>query len=206
MKKLAILATVAALGLSAGANAQSTITRADLTGPTGTIWTTGQTGNYTLFIRNSNTGPFFNPNDETVNIALPGGGTNQFLLNGEGFRPGETQNSDPLYTLLLTLANGSTLTGSYNPDTNTFLGGTSVTTGGFIYSLTEFSYERSLAQVVSPNVATPGGDSSDYAGNFNVSAIAAVPEPAAWAMMIVGIGAVGGSMRVRRRNAKISFA
>ena len=33
----------------------------------------------------------------------------------------------------------------------------------------------------------------------------AVPEPATWAMMMLGFGAVGGAMR-RRRNVKVSFA
>jgi hypothetical protein len=43
-----------------------------------------------------------------------------------------------------------------------------------------------------------GGPSVD--SNFEVTAAAtAVPEPASWAMMIVGIGAVGGTMRRRRR-------
>ena len=32
-----------------------------------------------------------------------------------------------------------------------------------------------------------------------------VPEPATWAMMIGGFGAIGGSFRYRRRTAKISF-
>ena len=34
-----------------------------------------------------------------------------------------------------------------------------------------------------------------------VSPISAVPEPAAWGLMIVGIGMVGGTLRVRRRKA-----
>lgn len=34
--------------------------------------------------------------------------------------------------------------------------------------------------------------------NFSVNAVAAVPEPGTWAMMLVGFGAVGASMRRRR--------
>jgi PEP-CTERM motif len=34
----------------------------------------------------------------------------------------------------------------------------------------------------------------------------AVPEPATWAMMIGGFGAIGGTMRYRRRRTAISFA
>lgn len=44
---------------------------------------------------------------------------------------------------------------------------------------------------------TPGAHSPAL---DNVS-MAAVPEPAAWAMMIMGIGFVGGSLRQRRRSA-----
>ena len=41
--------------------------------------------------------------------------------------------------------------------------------------------------------------------NFNVTA-AAVPEPATWAMMLVGFGMTGAAMRYRRRSAKIVYA
>jgi hypothetical protein len=33
-----------------------------------------------------------------------------------------------------------------------------------------------------------------------------VPEPTTWAMMIGGIGMVGGAMRRRRVSTKVSFA
>lgn len=35
---------------------------------------------------------------------------------------------------------------------------------------------------------------------------AAVPEPGTWALMILGFGLIGSQLRVRRRQAKISFA
>ncbi|MCW2389601.1 hypothetical protein M2333_002647 [Sphingobium sp. B11D3B] len=38
------------------------------------------------------------------------------------------------------------------------------------------------------------------------SAVAAVPEPASWAMMLVGFGAIGFSMRDRRRKSSVRFA
>ena len=34
----------------------------------------------------------------------------------------------------------------------------------------------------------------------------AVPEPATWAMMIGGFGAIGGTMRYRRRKTTVAFA
>jgi hypothetical protein len=36
--------------------------------------------------------------------------------------------------------------------------------------------------------------------------VAAVPEPATWAMLLVGFGMVAGAARYRRRNVKITFA
>ncbi|MFM9828693.1 MAG: PEPxxWA-CTERM sorting domain-containing protein [Sphingomonas sp.] len=40
----------------------------------------------------------------------------------------------------------------------------------------------------------------------NVSVTGAIPEPATWAMMIVGFGAVGGAMRTRRSKVSVRFA
>ena len=37
-------------------------------------------------------------------------------------------------------------------------------------------------------------------------AIAGVPEPATWAMMIMGFGLIGGAYRTRRTQGKVSFA
>lgn len=44
--------------------------------------------------------------------------------------------------------------------------------------------------------------------SFNVlfaPAVSAVPEPASWAMMLIGFGAVGLSMRYRRRKVSVSY-
>lgn len=42
---------------------------------------------------------------------------------------------------------------------------------------------------------------------FGSEAVAAVPEPATWAFMIFGFGAVGGAMRRQRKaNVKVSYA
>jgi hypothetical protein len=35
--------------------------------------------------------------------------------------------------------------------------------------------------------------------------VAAVPEPASWAMMIVGIGAAGGALRRRKTHAVVTL-
>ena len=40
----------------------------------------------------------------------------------------------------------------------------------------------------------------------NLAAVSAVPEPATWAMMLIGFGAVGHSMRKRRTRTTVAFA
>ncbi|RYY05579.1 MAG: PEP-CTERM sorting domain-containing protein [Alphaproteobacteria bacterium] len=48
------------------------------------------------------------------------------------------------------------------------------------------------------------GAASTFSGNFNV---AAVPEPATWAMMIAGVGMAGGALRRRRvTKAEVRWA
>jgi hypothetical protein len=42
--------------------------------------------------------------------------------------------------------------------------------------------------------------------NSGAGVIAAVPEPATWAMMFVGFGLMGATMRYRRKNTAVSFA
>src|SRR3546814_7461590 len=46
------------------------------------------------------------------------------------------------------------------------------------------------------------GGSGSYSGTLAF----AVPEPASWAMMIAGFGLLGGAIRVRKRQVKVSFA
>lgn len=190
------LAALALVSVATGASAL-TLTRADVTGPSGTIWTTGQTGNYTVFLATPNVGDYLNPNDEPINFGIANSGITRVLLSGEGFTPGTTGDSDPLYNLTLRFDDGQTLTGSYTPLTNTFDGGSSIVSGGRTFSLIEFSYRRTLGDTVQANVATFGGDGNDYAGNFRISAAGAVPEPATWGLMIVGFGMVGAAARRR---------
>ncbi len=59
-------------------------------------------------------------------------------------------------------------------------------------------------------IQTVGGFSTaddNYTLQFRTNAIAAVPEPATWAFMIFGFGAIGGAMRRQRKaNVKVSYA
>lgn len=204
MKKLLLLSTVAALAIGSSAQAANLISAA-VTGPTGTIWDTTSNSFYTLFLQQPGLGNFLNPNDEAINANVTTG-INRFLLAGDGFPVGTINDSDPLYNITLRFADGAALTGRYTPLTNTFAGGTSTTVGRTTYTLLEFSFRRNLGDSVSEFVARPGGDGNDYSGNFRfTTALAAVPEPASWAMLITGFGLVGGAMR-RRNTRTVVFA
>lgn len=47
--------------------------------------------------------------------------------------------------------------------------------------------------------------SNKYIGIRSISIAAAIPEPATWAMMLLGFGMIAGAARYRRRSAKVSF-
>ena len=94
--------------------------------------------------------------------------------------------------------------------------GATLTGNGGTFSFTKLVGEPlALTELwgVTPLNVTPGtytltvtgrsfGTPATYAGNFNIGA---VPEPATWAMMMVGVGAVGGALR-RRKRVSVSFA
>lgn len=71
--------------------------------------------------------------------------------------------------------------------------------------MSEYLHDGTGATYV--GVFNSNGNGWDKSSDINVQVfadVAAVPEPATWAMMIVGFGAVGGAMR--RRKVAVSFA
>ncbi|MFD1786959.1 FxDxF family PEP-CTERM protein [Sphingomonas floccifaciens] len=52
---------------------------------------------------------------------------------------------------------------------------------------------------------TSGGNAA-FAGTLSFAGTSAVPEPATWAMMLIGFGGVGASMRRRKQAARVNFA
>lgn len=208
--KTIVLALALTSALAPAANAATDLTSAMVTGPSGTVWNTTIDSFYALFLQRP-IGNLLNPSDN-FSGAPTTIGSNNFLIAGEGFRPGETENSDPLYTLTLMFADGATISGNYVG--STFTGGTSATGSGTTYTLTGFGWDRSRADNVSAFQAISGGDPADYTGQFSYTALAAiggVPEPLTWVMLLTGFGAIGGAMRTRTRNAvtartKLTFA
>lgn len=52
-------------------------------------------------------------------------------------------------------------------------------------------------------IAGSSTGAGSFAGNFSVTAI---PEPATWAMMLVGVAAIGTAMRRRTQSVRVSFS
>ena len=55
------------------------------------------------------------------------------------------------------------------------------------------------------NVTGTSGENASYAGTLAFAATA-VPEPATWAMMMGGFGLVGGAMRRRKAQVRVTYA
>ena len=109
----------------------------------------------------------------------------------------------------------------YPPGSADFSGG--AVNGSFSALAYAFSDPNSPVQIsfAFANAGPPGplsGSGSAYSDYSNTTitvaylltsgsvTAAAVPEPAAWSLMIVGIGAIGGALRRRRRQARHSAA
>jgi hypothetical protein len=88
--------------------------------------------------------------------------------------------------------------------TGTVLGSTSGSFGGLNYQAGSFSLTGLAgAQSFAFAADTRGNVWFD---NFSATATAPVPEPATWAMMVLGFGVAGGAMRRRRSTVRVSYA
>lgn len=216
MRTYLTIAAVAVAAMAVPANAVPVITSAAVTGPSGTVWNTTVDGYYTLFIQHPY-GNTLNPNDNFSSAPIGATGASDYQIAGDGWPLGvRTGNSDPFYDLTLILTENSvskTLSGVFDEATQTFTAVNGVVNfSGVNYTLTDFNWVRGLSNIVgSYSVGSavyngqPIGSKSDYQGAFTIDAANAVPEPATWALMILGFGAVGGVMR-RRRDVTASAA
>lgn len=203
--KFKLLAAVAvSMACASTANAASLIS-ASVTGPSGTVWNTDNTDTFFALFLQRPVGNLINPNDNFTSTPTTEG-SNNFAIFGKGFRSGTSDNSDMMYRLTLGFADGAVIGGDYvfgvvSPG-GQFRNGTSATAGSTTYTLTGFGWDRSRADNVSAFRAVSGGDPFDYTGQFAYTAFsAAVPEPATWAVFVLGFGALGGAMRSRSRQA-----
>jgi len=70
----------------------------------------------------------------------------------------------------------------------------------FSASTGDFVAGTNVLTVKVVNFAQNGGNPTGFRLEFGQSDVAAVPEPATWALMIMGFGAVGAAMRSNRRR------
>ena len=91
---------------------------------------------------------------------------------------------------------------------NLLLSGNSFDTGGILFrtstTVANLYEDASGFELIS----NPNGSSAAPTGGVvsgSVTQVAAVPEPAAWAMMILGMGAVGFALRSAKRRSEEKF-
>ena len=78
--------------------------------------------------------------------------------------------------------------------------------GAFVYRDPSAASGQAFVTTVD---ATPGHDplfQADYTITINPAVAGAVPEPMTWAMMMIGLAMVGGTMRYRRRKTSVVYA
>ena len=96
--------------------------------------------------------------------------------------------------------------------TGTLLGSTTAANFNFQSNFTYFMGFTSDSNNIGSFVLTNPGGASDVFGVDNIvsaklSPVAAVPEPATWAMMLLGFGFVGGALRsTRNKKSRFTFA
>lgn len=129
-------------------------------------------------------------------------GTGYGLAGGPGFRPVWDTAARALLeysTRQLQSQSLSTIYASVIPNPpNYFMAGTGV------YSNVVGPVTFSLASAQNVNFFLTDSPHSDNRGGVSLN-VQAVPEPATWAMMILGFGAIGASMR-RRQKVSVSYA
>ena len=83
-----------------------------------------------------------------------------------------------------------------------------ITAGRTVWTLQNFDFTATSASTMLSIVGINSGQ--DFIGLDNVSisggpVVAAVPEPASWAMMIIGLGMVGTGLRYRKRKTALRY-
>ena len=131
--------------------------------------------------------PFANETSATSFLASFSSTLSSFSLNFGDFGA----DSD-LFTL--TAFSGANGTGSVVGTTNVNYG-----LGSLPGSIGTASFTGSPFQSVSFIGGSTGFPNSVYYDNFVATVTGAVPEPATWAMMLIGFGAIGVAMRRRRK-------
>ena len=114
------------------------------------------------------------------------------------YQVGEIQGADPSQDMRATLVNGGTTL------VQDFVPGSLDPVPELLNKQFVFTAEGSSATITFFDATPPGGGgpSNLALANVSFSGASAAPEPAAWALMILGLGQVGGALRRRARPAR----
>jgi hypothetical protein len=150
-------------------------------------------------ITNSSNSPRFYLLGTGATATLSGGGFNIVELDGLGLQfvfvpKNSSSNFSPVSG---NASSSSTLTSGFAP----FVG-----TGSTLLTFSSTGLFGTFPSSGTLNVSPLIGGNYTLTYDYTKAVVAAVPEPATWMLMLVGIGMVGGSMRRRHRKTAISFA
>ena len=204
-------AALAAIGLLPAAASAGTVFSEDFSGATpgfgytGAIAGTRFTASRDIDIVGVRNGSFFDCG------ALNPGGNCLDLVGGTGAGGSITSTSfglaaGTLYTLRFADAGlaGNTYSATVDGFTQTFTSIGSVLNNSF--SFTPLA-STNAANLVFTSITSPNTSNGPTLANITLSSasVAAVPEPANWAMMIVGFGLIGTGLRYRRRGTVLRY-
>ena len=178
-KSVLALFGATALTIGSAANATITLTSGSVTG----VLTAGNGGTVTVS----------NPDANDANIAFGNNTTPTGTVTGSGFSFSNSLTG--VYNITISDSSLPSLTLS-----NVMFAGQSVSSidGGATFTLFGVTLGAGGSPYgVSFDTTNSSGVTQTFNGNIHFTA---VPEPATWAMMLLGFGAIGFSMRSRRRT------
>lgn len=213
MRKLALLLATSALSLGTAANAASIVglvntgVNPGTPGAADNSWTIDGGPAYAgtpingAWLANSGVSQWLTPNPDgnvSLDPSLPGIYQYSLTFDLTGFNPAS-----------------ASFSGRFSVDNlvdNITLNGTPITGSGGSFNIwtafsgsSGFNAGQNTLTFNVRNLAQNGGNPSGLRVEFLESNVTAVPEPATWAMMIMGFGLVGAAAR-RRQNVRVSFA
>jgi hypothetical protein len=143
----------------------------------------GNDGNYGVTFNTAYGAAFNSTSDLGYSLTLSG---------TENYFGAYIQSTDATNTIMF--YNGSTLVGEFDA-TSMFSAGVANQESRFVNIYTHAAFDK----VVFTEADTVPGETRGFETDNHT--IGSVPEPASWALMIIGLGAIGGSLRSRRRTA-----
>lgn len=151
----------------------------------------------------------------TITFATPASdGSTSATFNNNGISAGDFTD-----TYTFTLPAGlvsSTISSIFTTEQMNNVSFSAVTLNGVAYNILsqgQVEFRTLIADPIANGVQTlivtgNSGGNASYSGtlSFAAAATGAVPEPAAWAMMILGMGAIGFAMRRQKVATRVSYS